>query len=147
MMGKNYWMSLPLLTRQRLAVTLEIPRTGSTEVFGRTVITDGYTDKDLATVTLAKLQEFMVSKSDNFFELLDILIKRQETPMPIVVKKEVIQEEVKSDIEKENEDLKKEIDDLKNPNKFLYNGATKEEVIAATTPKVIIRKPGRPAKK
>jgi regulator of replication initiation timing len=153
MINRQYWLSLPKEIRQRLVVSLDIPRTGSTEVFGQTIITDGYTDKDLSTVTLDKLQEFMMDKSDNFDKLLETLIQRLQTPIVIPEKKEEILTPI-VDFLKENEELKienailkKENEELKNPNKYLYNGATTKEVIAATTPKIIVKKPGRPAKK
>ena len=128
-------------------------------MFGGTVITDGYTDKDLGSVTLDKLQEFMRSKSTDFYKMMDELVRRLQTPIEIPVKAENPEEVLKpiADFLKENEDLKKEnaelkaeIEKLKNPNKYLYNGATAAQVLAATEPKPINipkRKPGRPAKK
>lgn len=47
-----------------------------------TVISDGHTHRDLATLTLEKLQQHLRSKSDDFYALLDQTIAGIKEPPP-----------------------------------------------------------------
>lgn len=85
MINKLEWLKVARETRQKIAVMLEIPRTGQTHVEGNRVTQDGHTDKDLAHLTLEKLQAFMGSTSENFYELFHKLVANVEIP-PVEVK-------------------------------------------------------------
>ena len=81
MISKLYWLSLKPETRKNLAVFLEIPKTSGVIVEDGRVMGDGYTDDDLATVTLVKLQEYMGSTETDFLKLFQLLIDRLEGKM------------------------------------------------------------------
>ena len=85
MLSRTEWLKLAKPTRQKIAILLGIPRSNGTVVEGDRVMSDGYTDRDLATLTLEKLQEFMGDKSENFYELFNQLVKNVELP-PVEIK-------------------------------------------------------------
>lgn len=139
MISRSYWLSLPIETRQRLAIALEVPRTGSCEVFGSQILSDGYTDKDLSHINLETLKDFMREPdNDNFYQMLDVLIDRLTNP--ITVENPVVEEKEKPSLEEDIELLKKQVAELNPTNKVLYNTVMPEQVIK-TIPKI---KAGRP---
>lgn len=82
MIPTMYWLGLSHETRKKIAILLEIPRSGHTEVVDNRVVSDGYTPIDLAVVTLEKLQIFMQNKKeDNFMKLFEQLVKNVELPL------------------------------------------------------------------
>lgn len=78
------WMSLPVETRQKLVALFVIEKTGESVVHVGAMTggnisgehkSDGYTPKDLAIISLEKMQEITGSKNDNFYELFGQLVK------------------------------------------------------------------------
>lgn len=78
MINRRYWLTLSQSTRKNLAEVLNIPRTGGISVEDNIVTSDGYTDHDLMSVDVAKLQGVVESESTDFYALLETLIDRIE---------------------------------------------------------------------
>ena len=78
MINRRYWLTLSQSTRKNLAEVLNIPRTGGITVEDNIVTSDGYTDHDLMSVDVVKLQEVVQSDSTDFYALLETLIDRIE---------------------------------------------------------------------
>lgn len=55
--------------RLRLKEIFDVPRSTGTEVHNQTVISDGHTHKDLANITIEKMQAFLETKEKDFFKL------------------------------------------------------------------------------
>jgi hypothetical protein len=53
------WLELPMPVRLRLKDIFNVPRSSGTEVHNQTVVSDGHTHKDLANITVEKMQEFL----------------------------------------------------------------------------------------
>lgn len=100
MLSKLIWLSLSRETRQKIAILLEIPKTGGVEVVDGKVISDGYTDRDLQSITTGKLQEFMGSTEPDFYKLFNQLVINIELPMVELKAPEIIEEKVKPTPEK-----------------------------------------------
>jgi hypothetical protein len=118
MLSKTYWLSLSQTTRQSLRILLDIPRSSGAEVFGNTVVSDGFTDSDLATVDLPKLQAYMRSESVNFYELLETLIYRIEHPI-VITPPQAIQ--APPSVEDRLEVVEDKVKELEPTNKVLYD--------------------------
>ena len=58
---QQHWIDLPKDVRQKLAEVFDIERTGITEIRDNTVISDGFTNKDLEAITLPKMTEYIGS--------------------------------------------------------------------------------------
>jgi hypothetical protein len=116
MLSKSYWLGLKSTTRQSLKILLDIPKTGGSEVYGNTVVSDGFTDSDLATVTLPKLQEFMQSDDTDFYGLLGTLISRIEAPIELPPQAPVSPQGV----EERLSEVEHQVADLNPSNKVLY---------------------------
>lgn len=80
MLSQTYWLTLSHDTRRKIAILLDIPRSGGTEVSDNRVISDGHTQLDLSIVTLDYLQNFMQSKEEDFYKLFKQLVERVEAP-------------------------------------------------------------------
>ena len=86
MLAQKIWLELKPETRKKLAVYLEIPRSGHTEVVNDmmgngVVVSDGYTYDDLSTVTLEKLQGlFNEPEEKDFYKLFNKLVTNFEKP-------------------------------------------------------------------
>lgn len=64
------WISLPREVRLKLIEIFDIPRSSDTEVENNTVITDGYTHRDLATITVEKMQAYLLDTTEeDYFKL------------------------------------------------------------------------------
>ncbi len=55
------WMDLPKETKDHLIKIFSLSRTGITEIRDQTVVTDGYTNNDLATLTADKMSAYVGS--------------------------------------------------------------------------------------
>src|ERR1035437_6022846 len=80
MVSRNIWLSLSQRTRQTMAIMLEVSRSGGTELVDGRIVSDGYVDSDLAQINLLRLQQYMKSDSNDFYELFNLLVQRIEEP-------------------------------------------------------------------
>lgn len=75
------WISLPSETRSKLVEVFNIPRSGNTEVEDQTVVTDGYTHRDLSTITIEKMQGFLLDTiEDDYFKLFHRVLDAIKPP-------------------------------------------------------------------
>jgi len=118
MLSKLFWLGLSRNTRTSLKILLEIPKSEGAEVFGNTVVSDGHTDADLATLTLEKLQEYMRSDNPDFYGLLNELIDRIENPVNISPPTP-LQDAIS--VEERLEVVEHQVEELKPSNKVLYD--------------------------
>lgn len=107
---RSQWLGLPRETRTALVKLFEIPRSGFTEVVDGRVINDGYTQEDLAAITVGRLQELLDTEDFDlhvlFVELVNS-IQTKESDRPIDrIEKEIIKEEEAALNEAENETSK-----------------------------------------
>jgi hypothetical protein len=74
------WLSLPMPTRQRLIELFDIKRSGFTIVEDNVVRSDGHNDKDLAVITVEKMQEYLMDtvETDYFALFRRILLSIKE---------------------------------------------------------------------
>lgn len=70
------WLSLPITVRLRLKALFNVPRSSGTEVLNQTVMSDGHTHKDLAHITVEKMQAFLGVKTTDFFDLLNEVVSK-----------------------------------------------------------------------
>jgi hypothetical protein len=76
-----YWLKLPAKTRAAFANVFDLKRTHGASVQyidGQTkVISDGYTDTDLAGITVKSLQKFVGEKDEkDFWKLIDVALEK-----------------------------------------------------------------------
>ena len=80
-----HWLEIPKDVRQRMAKLFNIPRTGTgqSQNFGNRsiIISDGYTDRDLSVLTVAKMQAFLDSADDSFWVLIEATVKKVQQIM------------------------------------------------------------------
>lgn len=76
------WLSLSLEMRAKLVEKFQIQRSGFTHVENQIVVSDGYSSKDLLAISLEKLQQFVGSKSTDFYELFDQAVILLDNPVP-----------------------------------------------------------------
>ena len=73
------WASLSLATRNKIAETFGIKKTGPTEVFANTIKSDGYAIKDIETVlTLSALQKYLGTTETDHTVLWNYLVDKIE---------------------------------------------------------------------
>lgn len=75
-LNTHEWLELPLPIRFKLIELFNIPRSSGTLVQDNTVISDGYTYKDLAHITVEKMQKYLQLGVENFDELFIVLVKQ-----------------------------------------------------------------------
>lgn len=78
MLSKIYWLNLTIPQRTLLIMNFNIPKTGFTHVQDGQIISDGYTDQDLQTLTLQRLQEYLKTNENDFGSLLKATIEKLE---------------------------------------------------------------------
>lgn len=105
------WISLPLEIRAKLVEIFNIPRSASTEVENNTVVTDGYTHKDLAVITVEKMQAFLLDTvEEDYFKLFHRVLDAIK-PAAEVLKDETVEiinaNDVKQDEQKETEQVER----------------------------------------
>jgi hypothetical protein len=69
------WMQLSRESREHLAKVFELPRTGITEIRNQDVISDGYTQEDLAHITAEKMEHYVGSK-ETFSRLWELTVAK-----------------------------------------------------------------------
>lgn len=65
----DYWMSLPVGTRERLHVLFALNKSVGAEVVDGVVVCDGHTAGDLSAITLEHLQSVLNSVEQDFWKL------------------------------------------------------------------------------
>lgn len=71
----HLWMMVPKEERDILIQQFGLVRTGITEVIDQQLITDGYSDKDLAGITLEKMTEFIGSE-ESFMRAWELTVMK-----------------------------------------------------------------------
>lgn len=107
LLSGSVWLSLPQDTRAKVAELFGITKSGSVYVVngatGPVVQSDGYTYDDLSVITVARMQEMLNSKSDNFYALFKSIVKlvNEETALDAVIEvvEEAILENIQADLE------------------------------------------------
>lgn len=80
------WVSLKQETRKTIANLLNLSKNGATEVVNGSVVCDGYTNEDLAAITIEKLQVYNMMKSGTLVENFNRLVEIVESPEPVEIK-------------------------------------------------------------
>lgn len=83
------WVSLPQETRNRLIEIFSLKKSGHVEVENKTVMTDGYTNQDLAGITVEKMQEYTGTDEEEYFSLFKAVLAKIEGEMVEELKKEI----------------------------------------------------------
>lgn len=76
--GIGQWIGLSFDTRQELVKMFSLTRSAGTVVENGILKTDGYTDKDLAAMSVEALQKALESSESNFYSLLDTVLAQIE---------------------------------------------------------------------
>lgn len=80
------WLKLGPETRQRLVREFEIPRSQGSMIEGNTVVSDGYTHKDLESITVEKMQVFLDDpENKDFISLFNKVVERIEEEKELVI--------------------------------------------------------------
>ncbi len=79
------WMRLSQETRDAFKAQFGLTKSqgATTQMFGTRmeVVSDGYTDRDLAAITVEKMQAFLKEKKEtDFWKLMDATIDKIENP-------------------------------------------------------------------
>lgn len=98
------WVELSQPIRMHLAKVFDLPRTGISEIKDMTLISDGHTNKDLESITLEKMNEYIGSEElfARAWELTLAKAKYELNPPTIVVGVGELKDQ-----EEEKEDVKK----------------------------------------
>lgn len=88
-MTKFYWLELPVEVRAALAKTFGLVRSSGAvveQLNGKMVVkSDGYSDKDLAGITVEKLQDFLKEKKEkDFWKLMEVAIEQVTSTSSLV---------------------------------------------------------------
>lgn len=78
MLSKLEWLKIPMNIRFLMVEEFKIPKSGFTHVEDGQVLTDGYSEKDLQTLTLEKLQSYLNNQETDYYKLLNLLTKKLE---------------------------------------------------------------------
>lgn len=109
-MNTHDWVQLPIEVRAKLAEKFNIPRSGYTHVVGNKVETDGYTNENLAKMSIEALRAYTGADSQDFTDLFKLtLIKIYEELKPPEVLVNGEPPEVEANIEKTPEQLVEEV--------------------------------------
>jgi len=78
LLSGSVWLSLPKPTRAKIAELFGMEKSGGVEVrngaTGPQVISDGYTYRDLSTITVEKMQTILSSEDENFYSLFKKIV-------------------------------------------------------------------------
>ncbi len=78
LLSQAVWLNLSLATRQKLVKLFSLPKTGTPMVSvgaqGATVISDGYSIHDFASITVWKMQALLNEDSEDFYYLFDNIL-------------------------------------------------------------------------
>jgi hypothetical protein len=94
MFSYTKWLSLPLVTRQKIATIFNIPKLRATHVANDQILDDGYDVRDIEKVmSLSSLQEYTGNNSNDILMLYELMLDKVEGK-PII---EVPQVEIKAE--------------------------------------------------
>ena len=108
LLSGSVWLSLPQETRAKIAHLFNITKSGSVYVVngatGPVVQSDGYSYEDLSVITVARMQEILNSKSENFYALFKDIVKlvNEEEVLDSLI--EVVEEMILENVEEEMEE-------------------------------------------
>lgn len=88
------WLSLPQLTRAKIAELFSLTKSGNVQVFngpnGSEVRSDGYTYEDLSVITVESMQVILGSTKEDFYALFKDICR--------LVGEEVLEQKIEEDI-------------------------------------------------
>ena len=73
-LSMHTWVSLPNEVRFKIRMLFGIPRSSNTHVDDGIIITDGVTNEDLMSLTIAKMQKYLGEDSSDFHKLFDNVV-------------------------------------------------------------------------
>lgn len=76
----SQWLQVPTETRNKLIALFNLKRSGFAQVVNNVVVSDGFTDMDLAGLTVEILQKYLNSKEKDIIALLENAIVKINTP-------------------------------------------------------------------
>lgn len=100
LVSRQLWLSQKPEVRVEIARLFSIPKSTFSEVVNNVQVCDGYTDTDLANITLGKMCQFLNTNDNNFLELFQAVV--------IAVENKLLANVVKSDVVKNDEQTKTE---------------------------------------
>lgn len=128
------WLGLPADVRVKLKSIFNIPRSSGSQIVDKEVVSDGHTHKDLAELTVEKMQAYLSSEETDFWKLMDVVLDKIQKERG---------EEIKNAL-KQQEELQDELAGEKA--EALAELARKMEEIASGAEEVIVKRRGRPRK-
>lgn len=147
------WVGLDSSIRSELVEIFDIPRSGYTIVEGQEVITDGYTNQDLTSITVEKMQEYLDSTETEYFDLFKEVLqkilskKAKEAEKAIEEKKEVTVEIHGEGVVLPDGTVKTtKVEIIKNTNPELKNEGEENKQIEGTNPLGNVNKAGNKSK-
>lgn len=79
LLSRSVWLGLKQETRADIARLFDLTKSSGVEVSGNQVVSDGYTDRDLAALKVESLQQFLKSEETDFYVLFNNVVKHIET--------------------------------------------------------------------
>lgn len=99
------WLQLPQHIRSRMIEVFELPRSARTEVFNNIVMCDGYTHEDLKNITIEKMQKFLGSGVEDYYQLLDATVAKVEDEYQLRLRGEQEERELQEEEELQGYEL------------------------------------------
>jgi hypothetical protein len=128
------WLDLPFEVRQEFKRIFKLPRSTGSQVVNNEVVCDGHTHKDLAEISVEKMQAFLQSKEEDFWKLFDAALQK-------------LQDDHREKAERELGKAQKEKEELTEQKAEALGELAKQMVtIAENAGEVLAKKRGRPAK-
>ncbi len=79
----HMWLSLDNETRHKLRLLFSIPRSSNTVVNDGKIESDGTTNEDIQHLTIKKMQDFVLSNSEDMHQLLNAVLNKINNPDPV----------------------------------------------------------------
>lgn len=89
------WLSLDNETRHKIRTIFSIPRSSNTVVNDGKIESDGVTNEDIQHLTVKKMQDFVLSDSEDMHQLLNAVLNKINNPEPIGVVIAIPEAEIK----------------------------------------------------
>lgn len=93
MLSRLKWLELPNDIRFKIIQDFNVPRSGHAIVENQRVVSDGHTDEDLQHITIEKMQEFLKTKEDDFYKLLNRVVESYSAPINAIYEETPKQDE------------------------------------------------------
>lgn len=95
---QHMWMALPKDIRAHLVIVFDLKLTGITEVIDDRVVSDGYSNTDLQSITLEKMTAYIGSEETfpRAWELTCMKAKTDLNPPAVIQKEETIKNNIET---------------------------------------------------